>query len=129
MCKLLTVLLSPGMLLLLIIGTRPDGMKWSLPLALAVYVLAHLLFWPVWFVTRIFAKKLRVQSLFGTASLMAGASVLIWLPAALLALYLQRDPAYSWQAVVRDSGALGVANASSYFLYYALSGLCRSATA
>ncbi len=129
MCKLLTLILSPGMLLLLILGTRPEGMKWSLPLALAGYILAHVLFWPAWFATKLVAPRLRIRSLIGMASLMAVASVLIWLPAALLLLSLHRDPAYGWQAVVRDSGSLGVASAAGYFLYSALSGLCRSQTA
>jgi hypothetical protein len=101
-------------------------MEWSVPLALAVYILAHILFWPPWFATRLVAPRLRIQSLSGMASLMAVASVLIWVPAALVMLILHRDPAYGWQTVVRDTGSLGAASAAAYFFYAALSGLCRS---
>ena len=116
------------MLLLLILGTRPEGMEWSLPLALAVYAFAHVLFWPPWFAARLSMTPLRIQSLIGMATLMGVASVVIWLPAALLVASRHPDPAYGWQAIVRDSGWLGVASASACFLYSGLSGLCRSAT-
>jgi hypothetical protein len=69
-----------------------------------------------------------MHSLIGMASLMGGASVVIWLPAALLMLGLHQDPAYGWREVVRDSGSLGVASASAYFLFSALTDVCRSAT-
>src|SRR3954470_17023854 len=116
MCKLLTWILSPAMLLLLILGTRPEGMEWSVPLALAVYILAHILFWPPWFATRLVAPRLRIQSLSGMASLMAVASVLIWVPAALVMLILHRDPAYGWQTVVRDTGSLAGQCSRLFFL-------------
>jgi hypothetical protein len=128
MCKLITVLLSPAMLLLLILGTRPEGIEWNLWLAVAVYAFAHVLFWPPWFATRYVATRLRIQSLVGMASLMGGASVVIWLPAALVMLGVHRDPTYGWREVVRDSGSLGVASASAYFLYSALSSVFGSAT-
>lgn len=67
MCKLLTVLVSPGMLLLLILGTRPEGTEWSLPLVLAAYALVHVFFWPPWFATKFLVRRLRIQSLVGSS--------------------------------------------------------------
>ena len=98
MCKLLAMLLGPTTVLLLIVATIPEGMKWNLPLALAAYVLAHVLFWPVWLATNALAKRLRIQTLLGMGFLMAVASIVIWLPAAVIDLSLQHDPEYGWKA-------------------------------
>src|SRR5690348_4727007 len=116
MCKLITVLLSPGMLVVLILGTQPAGVQWSLPLAVAVYALAHILFWPPWFATRLFVTRLRIYSLIGMAASMGAASVVIWLPAGVLVHSLHQAPAYGWREIVRDAGYLGIASASACFL-------------
>ena len=63
MCKIITVLLSPGMLLLLILGTRPEGIEWTVGLAIVAYALAHVLFWPP-----ILASLVRDKVLRNTAS-------------------------------------------------------------
>jgi hypothetical protein len=112
-------ILGPTAVLLLILGTRPDGMRANWPVVLAAYAMAHILFWPPAIATSYVARRFRL-SLYQAAFVMAGVSAIVSLAAAYTMIHLDPSLDYGWRELVRDTGYFSAASAAAFILYRAV---------
>jgi hypothetical protein len=115
-------LMGPAVILVLFAGTRPYGIRMTLPLTLAAYALAHVFFWPPAVATTLVGRRLRLKSMPQLVLLMAGFSAVLSLALGIPFIYLHVTPSYCWHRDIRDALDLGVAGAGAFILYRLLLG-------
>jgi hypothetical protein len=114
--------MGPAVILLLFAGTRPYGIRMTLPLTLAAYALAHVVFWPPTVATTFVGRRLGFKSMLQLVLLMGGFSAVLSLVLGIPFVYSNTTPSYSWNREIRDALDLGVAGAGAFILYRFLLG-------
>jgi hypothetical protein len=95
----------------------------TLPLTLAAYALAHLLFWPPAVATTFVGRRLQLKSMPQLVLLMGGFSLVMSLVLGIpFVLFTHVAPSYGWHREIRDALDLGVAGAGAFILYRLLLG-------
>jgi hypothetical protein len=115
--KVLAVLLGPAVILVLMAGTRPYGMRMTPALTLMAYILAHFLFWPPLLATNYLGRRLHWTTMPRLTLLMAGASATMSVAISGPFAYFHFSPGYGWHEVVRDASDLAIVAAGGFILY------------